>query len=71
MLDYAEICSKLQNVRKTINNAEICGNGKLCGNVWKTVNCVIPHPSQLIGVSVNNHKIKEHRLALAIIDNLK
>ena len=45
MLDYAEICKKLQNVR-------ICAeNNKLCGNVRKTVNCAIPHPSHLIGAS--------------------
>ena len=45
MLDYAEICIKLQNVR-------ICAeNNKLCGNVRKTVNCAIPHPSHLIGAS--------------------
>ena len=45
MLDYAEICRKLLNVR-------ICAeNNKLCGNVRKTVNCAIPHPSHLIGAS--------------------
>ena len=45
MLDYAEICRKLQNVRKCAEN------NKLCGNVRRTVNCAIPHPSHLIGAS--------------------
>ena len=45
MLDYAEICRKLQNVRKCAEN------NKLCGNVRKTVNCAIPHPSHLICAS--------------------
>ena len=48
MLDYAEICGKLQNVRKCVEN------NKLCGNVRKTVNCAIPHPSHLIGASVTH-----------------
>ena len=26
-------------------------NNKLCGNVRRTVNCAIPHPSHLIGAS--------------------
>ena len=42
---YAEICRKLQNVRKCAEN------NKLCGNVRKTVNCAIPHPSHLICAS--------------------
>ena len=53
MLDYAEICRKLQNVR-------ICAeNNKLCGNVRKTVNCAIPHPSHLIGASVERVSFKK------------
>ena len=50
MLDYAEICRKLLNVR-------ICAeNNKLCGNVRKTVNCAIPHPSHLIGASAKSNE---------------
>ena len=49
MLDYAEICRKLQNVRKCAEN------NKLCGNVRRTVNCAIPHLSHLIGASVSDY----------------
>ena len=61
MLDYAEICRKLQNVR-------ICAeNNKLYGNVRKTVDCAIPHPSHLIGASGHNYKMMMVMVVMMVV----
>ena len=61
MLDYAEICRKLQNVRKCAEN------NKLCGNVRRTVNCAIPHPSHLIGASGTHRFMAMHEQTALLV----